>query len=68
MERELWQALYLLAVGLDKRWGRWKYSTAEIVVVYFWAVLHDRPTSWATYSRPSGRRIFGPNDFRRKAR
>jgi len=48
MERELWQALYLLAVGLDKRGGRWKYSTAEIVVVYFWAVLHDRPTSWAT--------------------
>lgn len=48
MERELWQALYLLATGLDKSWGRWKYSTAEIVVVYFWAVLHDRPTSWAT--------------------
>src|SRR5882757_8361066 len=47
MERELWQALYLLATGLDKRWGRWKYSTAEIVAVYFWAVLHDRPTSWA---------------------
>lgn len=47
MELELWQALYLLATGLDKRWGRWKYSTAEIVAVYFWAVLHDRPTSWA---------------------
>jgi Transposase DDE domain len=47
MERELWQALYLLATSLDKRWGRWKYSTAEIVAVYFWAVLHDRPTSWA---------------------
>jgi hypothetical protein len=47
MERELWQALYLLATNLDKPWGRWKYSTAEIVGVYFWAVLHDRPTSWA---------------------
>jgi hypothetical protein len=47
MERELWQALYLLATNLDKPWGRWKYSTAEIVAVYFWAVLHDRPTSWA---------------------
>jgi transposase len=47
MERELWQALYLLATSLDKRGGRWKYSTAEIVAVYFWAVLHDRPTSWA---------------------
>lgn len=51
MERELWQALYLLARRLDKRWGRWKYSTAEIVAVYFWAVLHDRPTCWA--SQPS---------------
>lgn len=47
MERELWQALYLLARELDKRWGCWKYSTAEIVAVYFWAVVHDRPTSWA---------------------
>ena len=51
MERELWQALYLLATDLDKRWGGWKDSTAEIVVVYFWAVLHDRPTSWA--ARPA---------------
>lgn len=47
MERELWQALYLLAVNGDKHEGRWKYSTPEIVVVYFWAVVHDRPTSWA---------------------
>jgi hypothetical protein len=47
MERELWQALYRLATALDKRWGGWKYSTAEIVAVYFWAVVHDRPTSWA---------------------
>jgi hypothetical protein len=47
MERELWRALYLLAANIDKRWGGWKYSTAEIVAVYFWAVLHDRPTSWA---------------------
>jgi hypothetical protein len=47
MERELWQALYLLASSLDKGWGRWKYTTAEIVAVYFWAVLNDRPTSWA---------------------
>lgn len=47
MERELWQALYLLATSFDKRWGSWKYSTAEIVAVYFWAVVHDRPTSWA---------------------
>lgn len=47
MERELWKALYALAVRLDKPWGSWRYSTAEIVAVYFWAVVHDRPTSWA---------------------
>jgi hypothetical protein len=47
MERELWQALYWLATSLDKPWGGWKYTTAEIVAVYFWAVVHDRPTSWA---------------------
>src|SRR3954464_6754726 len=47
MEREFWQALYLLARNLDKPGGRGKHSAAEIVMVYFWAVLHDRPTSWA---------------------
>lgn len=50
MERELWKAHYLLAASLDKRWVRWRYSTAEIVAVYFWAVVHDRPTSWAAQS------------------
>jgi hypothetical protein len=47
MERELWKSLYMLAVKLDNPWGHWRYSTAEIVAVYFWAVVHDRPTSWA---------------------
>jgi Transposase DDE domain len=47
MERELWKALYLLAAELDKPWGHWRYSTADVVGVYFWAVVHDRPTSWA---------------------
>lgn len=46
MERELWLLLYEMASRLDKQWGRWKYSTAEIVVIYFWCVLHDRPMSW----------------------
>ena len=58
MERELWKALYALAVGLDKPWGYWRYSTAEIVAVYFWAVVHDRPTSWAApAATPSGRSV-----------
>jgi hypothetical protein len=47
MERELWKALYALAVRLDKPWGSWRYSTAEVLAIYFWAVVHDRPTSWA---------------------
>jgi hypothetical protein len=48
MERELWRTLYLLALQLDNPWGRWRYSTAEVLAVYFWAVVHDRPTCWAT--------------------
>lgn len=47
MERELWTLLYAVATKLDKPWGGWKYSTSDIVVVYFWAVVHDRPMSWA---------------------
>jgi hypothetical protein len=47
MERELWKTLYLLAVKLDNPWGHWRYSTAEVLGAYFWAVVHDRPTSWA---------------------
>lgn len=50
MERELWKILYLLARKLDNPWGSWRYSTAEVVAVYFWAVVHDRPTSWAADS------------------
>lgn len=46
MERELWLLLYEIASKLDKRWGHWKYSTGEIVVVYFWCALHDRPMIW----------------------
>jgi len=46
MERELWLLLYEIATKLDKRWGQWKYATGEIVVVYFWCVLHDRPMTW----------------------
>lgn len=47
MERELWKTLYMLSRLLDKPWGRWRYSTAEILGAYFWAVVHDRPTTWA---------------------
>lgn len=47
MERELWQLLYATAIQLDEKWGSWKYSAADVLGVYFWAVVHDRPMSWA---------------------
>lgn len=47
MERELWRILYRAAQELDNPWGGWRYCTADVLAVYFWAVVHDRPTSWA---------------------
>lgn len=47
MERKLFSAMYLLARRLDKPWGSWRYSTADVLAAFFWAVVHDRPTSWA---------------------
>jgi hypothetical protein len=46
MERELWTLLYEIAMKLDRRWGQWKYAAADVAVVYFWCVLHDRPMAW----------------------
>jgi hypothetical protein len=47
MERELWLLLYSLVQRLDKQVPKGLFSTAEILGVYFWAVVHDRPISWA---------------------
>src|SRR5690606_34665467 len=47
MERELWKRLYCLVVELDNGWTNGFYRAAEIVAVYLWAVVHDRPTCWA---------------------
>ena len=58
MERELWKLLYCIATKLDKRWGRWKYSTSDIVVVYLWSVVNDRPMSWVVV------RAHWPDDLR----
>ncbi len=46
MERELWTLLYAIATKLDKPWGSWKFSTRDILAVYFWCVVHDRPMTW----------------------
>ena len=47
MERELWKALYLLAQKLDEPWEWLAVLDGRCCEVYFWAVVHDRPTSWA---------------------
>lgn len=49
MERELWVALYKLARECDPSpyWEIVKYFDHEIAGIYLWAVLHDRPVSWA---------------------
>ncbi len=51
MERELWNQLYVIVARLDTFWTNGLYRNAEIVVVYLWAVIHDRPTSWACESK-----------------
>jgi Transposase DDE domain len=47
MERELWTALCALAARLANRGTLACYADETICAVYWWAVIHDRPTSWA---------------------
>jgi hypothetical protein len=49
MERELWLALYRLACECDPSpyWELVRFFDHHIVGVFLWAVLHDRPVSWA---------------------
>jgi transposase len=54
MERELWAELSAAISVVDAPFfdnPDYVYSTASIIRVYLWAVLHDRPTSWATAAR-----------------
>lgn len=46
MERELWNLLYAIAMRLDKDGGEWKFSNGDILTVYFWSVVNDRPMCW----------------------
>lgn len=50
MEDELWRSLYQLLLQESKhrlrRSGVW-FTDLMILGVFFWAVLHDRPVSWA---------------------
>lgn len=48
MERELFRRVKVELDGLGPhRRGRDRYSDALIVLVFFWAVIHDRPVCWA---------------------
>ncbi len=49
MERELYRSLYELAyqLGRARRTKHVVFRDTAIVMVYLWAVLHDRPIRWA---------------------
>jgi hypothetical protein len=47
MERELWKSLCRLAGALYNRSSVTRYGDDVICAVYWWAVIHDRPVSWA---------------------
>lgn len=47
MERERWEKVYRLLLTLDTHAFRGVFQAAAVLAVYFWAVIHDRPVSWA---------------------
>jgi hypothetical protein len=53
MEAKLYRQLYRFVRSLapGRRGPRQQFSDATIVLVYLWAVLHDRPVSWACQTR-----------------
>lgn len=54
MEDELWAEVYRLVAEEASKRGRHKrvkYSDAWVLAVFFWAVVHDRPVSWACDKR-----------------
>lgn len=53
MEHQLWQEILtvLATLGKPRRHWREEFSAQDIVRTWFWAVLHDRPVSWACERR-----------------
>lgn len=49
MEGQLWKAILMVLDQVDKRRKRTDEDSSdeEIVKVFSWAVIHDRPISWA---------------------
>jgi len=50
MEHQLWKSIVAVLVSLDQtpKPTRLDFSDVDIVKVYYWSVIWDRPTSWAT--------------------
>lgn len=49
MERQLWKEIVRIICQLSKQPfnPRHRFTDDDILEVYFWAVIHDRPVSWA---------------------
>src|SRR5688500_1648928 len=49
MEHQLWKAIIGIAAALvqRRRTTHLDYTDADVVGVFYWAVIHDRPVSWA---------------------
>jgi hypothetical protein len=49
MEGQLWKAIVMCLAQIDKRCKRARedFSDEDIVKVFYWAVIHDRPIAWA---------------------
>jgi hypothetical protein len=49
MEHQLWKAIAAVLLRLDKPRtpARFDFRDEDIVKVYYWSVICDRPTSWA---------------------
>lgn len=53
MEGQLWSLIVAVLATMDKRRKRASesFSDEEIVKVFYWSVIHDRPVSWACEQR-----------------
>ena len=53
MEGQLWSLIVSVLTTIDKRRKRARedFSDEEIVKVFYWSVIHDRPVSWACQRR-----------------
>src|SRR6478735_2029928 len=49
MEHQLWKTIVMILATIDKtlKTTAFDFSDEDIVKVYYWSVIHDRPVSWA---------------------